>query len=294
MQDLSRCEICPRKCGVNREKGNVGVCRTDIKIAIARAAPHYWEEPCISGKNGSGTVFFSGCNLGCVYCQNREISRFSVGKEVSVAELAAIFENLQEKGVHNINLVTPSHFVPQISAALDIAKLNIPVVYNSGGYDSPETLDMLDSKVKIFLPDFKYMSCSLGEKFSNAPDYPEIAKAAIKKMFSLGGKPRFDKDGIMKSGVIVRHLVLPDHADDSKAVIKYLYDTYGDNIYISIMNQYTPVCDTAYAELGHAVSDEEYAEVVSFAEKIGVKNAFIQEGGTVSESFIPEFDTKKD
>ncbi len=289
MQNLSRCEICPRKCGINREIGNKGICRTDNKITVARAAPHYWEEPCISGKNGSGTVFFSGCNLGCVFCQNREISRFSAGKEVSAEELAAIFEDLEKKGVHNINLVTPTHFVPQIAEALDIADLHIPVVYNSGGYDLPEALDLLDSKVKIFMPDFKYMNSSLAEKFSNAPDYPDIAKAAVKKMFSLAGKPRFDQNGIMKSGVIVRHLVLPDHTDDSKAVIKYLYDTYGDNIYISIMNQYTPVCDTGFDELSRAVTDEEYKDVVDFAEAIGVKNAFIQEGGTVSESFIPDF-----
>ncbi len=289
MQNLSRCEICPRKCGINREIGNKGICRTDNKITVARAAPHYWEEPCISGKNGSGTVFFSGCNLGCVFCQNREISRFSAGKEVSAEELAAIFEDLEKKGVHNINLVTPTHFVPQIAEALDIADLHIPVVYNSGGYDLPEALDLLDSKVKIFMPDFKYMNSSLAEKFSNAPDYPDIARAAVKKMFSLAGKPRFDQNGIMKSGVIVRHLVLPDHTDDSKAVIKYLYDTYGDNIYISIMNQYTPVCDTGFDELSRAVTDEEYKDVVDFAEAIGVKNAFIQEGGTVSESFIPDF-----
>ncbi len=290
MQDLSRCELCPRKCGADRQNGKAGVCRTDSRIMIARAAPHYWEEPCISGKNGSGTVFFSGCNLGCIFCQNREISRFSVGNEVSVEELAKIFENLQEKGVHNINLVTPTHYIPQISAALDIADLHIPVVYNSGGYDLPDALDLLDSKVRIFLPDFKYMDCSIAARFSNAPDYPETTKAAVKKMFSLAGKPRFDKDGMMKSGVIVRHLVLPGHTDDSKAVIKYLYDAYGDSIYISIMNQYTPVCDTPFAELGRAVTDEEYGEVVAFAEKIGVRNAFIQEGGTVSESFIPEFD----
>ncbi len=289
MQNLSRCEICPRKCGINREIGNKGICRTDNKITVARAAPHYWEEPCISGKNGSGTVFFSGCNLGCVFCQNREISRFSAGKEVSAEELAAIFEDLEKKGVHNINLVTPTHFVPQIAEALDIADLHIPVVYNSGGYDLPEALDLLDSKVKIFMPDFKYMNSSLAEKFSNAPDYPDIARTAVKKMFSLAGKPRFDQNGIMKSGVIVRHLVLPDHTDDSKAVIKYLYDTYGDNIYISIMNQYTPVCDTGFDELSRAVTDEEYKDVVDFAEAIGVKNAFIQEGGTVSESFIPDF-----
>ncbi len=290
MFDLSKCEICPRKCGADRENGKAGICRTDKKIMIARAAPHYWEEPCISGERGSGTVFFAGCSLGCVFCQNRKISRFSAGSEVSVNELAQIFMDLQKKGVHNINLVTPTHYIPQISAALDIADLHIPVVYNSGGYDLPEALDLLDSKVKIFLPDFKYMDRSLAEKFSHAPDYPQVAKAALKKMFSLAGKPRFDENGIMKSGVIVRHLVLPDHTDDSKAVIKYLFDTYGDSIYISIMNQSTPVCDTPFDALGRSVTDGEYNEVVAFAEKIGVRNAFVQEGGTVSESFIPDFE----
>lgn len=256
---------------------------------VARVAPHYWEEPCISGKNGSGTVFFSGCNLGCVFCQNRKISRFAAGRAVSAKELAQIFEQLQNEGVHNINLVTPSHYVPQIADALDMAKLKIPVVYNSGGYDLPEALDLLDGKVRIFLPDFKYMDASLAARFSNAADYPETAKAAVRKMFELAGKPRFGSDGMMKSGVIVRHLVLPGHSDDSIAVIRYLYETYGDSIYISIMNQFTPSADAPFEELRRTLSDSEYKRVVNFAEQIGVKNAFIQEGGTASESFIPDF-----
>lgn len=289
MFDMSRCLLCPRKCGADRSSGKAGVCRTDSRIMVARAAPHYWEEPCISGKNGSGTVFFSGCNLGCVFCQNRKISRFAAGKAVSAKELALIFEQLQNEGVHNINLVTPSHYVPQIAEALDMAKLKIPVVYNSGGYDLPEALDLLDGKVRIFLPDFKYMDASLAARFSNAADYPQTAKAAVKKMFELAGKPRFGSDGMMKSGVIVRHLVLPDHSDDSIAVIRYLYETYGDSIYISIMNQFTPSADAPFEELRRTLSDSEYKRVVDFAEQIGVKNAFIQEGGTASESFIPDF-----
>lgn len=289
MFDMSRCLLCPRKCGVDRSSGKAGVCRTDSRIMVARAAPHYWEEPCISGKNGSGTVFFSGCNLGCVFCQNRKISRFAAGKAVSAKELAQIFEQLQNEGVHNINLVTPSHYVPQIAEALDMARLKIPVVYNSGGYDLPEALDLLDGKVRIFLPDFKYMDASLAARFSNAADYPQTAKAAVKKMFELAGKPRFGSDGMMKSGVIVRHLVLPGHSDDSIAVIRYLYETYGDSIYISIMNQFTPYADAPFEELRRTLSDSEYKRVVDFAEQIGVKNAFIQEGGTASESFIPDF-----
>lgn len=289
MFDMSHCLLCPRKCGADRSSGKAGVCRTDSRIMVARAAPHYWEEPCISGKSGSGTVFFSGCNLGCVFCQNRKISRFAAGRAVSVKELAQIFEQLQNEGVHNINLVTPSHYVPQIAEALDMARLKIPVVYNSGGYDLPEALDLLDGKVRIFLPDFKYMDASLAARFSNAADYPQTAKAAVKKMFELAGKPRFGSDGMMKSGVIVRHLVLPGHSDDSIAVIRYLYETYGDSIYISIMNQFTPSADAPFEELRRTLSDSEYKRVVDFAEQIGVKNAFIQEGGTASESFIPDF-----
>lgn len=289
MFDMSHCLLCPRKCGADRSSGKAGVCRTDSRTMVARAAPHYWEEPCISGKNGSGTVFFSGCNLGCVFCQNRKISRFAAGKAVSAKELAQIFEQLQNEGVHNINLVTPSHYVPQIAETLDMAKLKIPVVYNSGGYDLPEALDLLDGKVRIFLPDFKYMDASLAARFSNAADYPQTAKAAVKKMFELAGKPRFGSDGMMKSGVIVRHLVLPGHSDDSIAVIRYMYETYGDSIYISIMNQFTPSADAPFEELRRTLSDSEYKRVVDFAEQIGVKNAFIQEGGTASESFIPDF-----
>ena len=290
MFDMANCRMCPRKCGADRTSGIAGVCKTDDKIYISRAAPHYWEEPCISGKNGSGTVFFSGCNLGCVYCQNRKISRFAVGKQVSVSELAETFIQLQESGVHNINLVTPSHYVSRISDALDLAKLEIPVVYNSSGYDLCDALEMLDGKVRIFLPDFKYMDGRLAQKFSSAKDYPEVAKTAIKKMFELAGRPRFDADGMIKSGVIVRHLVLPGHTDDSKKIIRYLHDTYGDSIYLSIMNQFTPSPDLPFDELTRPLSEEEYNDVVDFAVSIGVKNAFIQEGETAKESFIPDFE----
>ena len=290
MFDMAYCRMCPRKCGADRTSGIAGVCKTDDKIYISRAAPQSWEEPCISGKNGSGTVFFSGCNLGCVYCQNRKISRFAVGKQVSVSELAETFIQLQESGVHNINLVTPSHYVSRISDALDLAKLEIPVVYNSSGYDLCDALEMLDGKVRIFLPDFKYMDGRLAQKFSSVRDYPEVAKAAIKKMFELAGRPRFDADGMIKNGVIVRHLVLPGHTDDSKKIIRYLHDTYGDSIYLSIMNQFTPSPDLPFHELTRPLSEEEYNDVVDFAVSIGVKNAFIQEGETAKESFIPDFE----
>ena len=290
MFDMSNCKMCPRNCGADRLNGTAGVCKTDNKIYISRAAPHYWEEPCISGKNGSGTVFFSGCNLGCVYCQNRKISRFSVGKVISVNELAETFLQLQESGVHNINLVTPSHYVSQISEALDLAQLSIPIIYNSSGYDLCDALELLDGKVRVFLPDFKYMDNRLAQKFSSAKDYPEVAKAAIRKMFELAGKSRFDADGMIKSGVIVRHLVLPGHTDDSKKIIRYLYSTYGDSIYLSIMNQFTPSPDLPFDELTRNLSEMEYNEVVDFAVSIGVKNAFIQEGETAKESYIPDFE----
>ncbi|MBQ2816243.1 MAG: radical SAM protein [Clostridia bacterium] len=287
---MANCRMCPRKCGADRTSGMAGVCKTNNKIYISRAAPHYWEEPCISGKNGSGTVFFSGCNLGCVYCQNRKISRFAVGEAVSVSELAEIFVQLQESGVHNINLVTPSHYVTQINEALDLARLSIPVIYNSSGYDLCDALEMLDGKVRVFLPDFKYMDSHLAQKFSSARDYPKIAKSTIRKMFELAGKPRFDADGMIKSGVIVRHLVLPGHTDDSKKIISYLYNTYGDSIYLSIMNQFTPSPDLPFDELTRPLSKEEYNDVVDFAVSIGVKNAFIQEGETAKESYIPDFE----
>ncbi len=290
MFDMSHCLMCPRKCGADRVGDNVGLCKTDSTVRVARIAPHYWEEPCISGKNGSGAVFFSGCNLGCVFCQNRKISRFAAGKPISVNELAREFEKLQDSGVHNINLVTPSHYVLQIAEALKRANLHIPVVYNSGGYDLCDALDLLDGKVRIFLPDFKYASSLLAKRFSSAADYPSVALAAIKKMFELAGKPRFDSDGMMKSGVIVRHLVLPGHIDDSITAIDRLYDTFGDSIYISIMNQFTPSDDFPFEELRRPVSAEEYTRVIEHARQIGVINAFIQEDGTASDSFIPEFD----
>ena len=290
MNDLyKQCNICPRGCGVDRGS-TVGICRSGSKAVISRVSRHMYEEPAICGERGAGTVFFSGCNLGCVYCQNRKISRFAVGKQVSVNELAETFVKLQKSGVHNINLVTPSHYVNQICDALDLAKLKIPVVYNSSGYDLCDALEMLDGRVRVFLPDFKYMDGRLAQKFSSAKDYPEVAKVAIKKMFELAGKPRFDADGMIKSGVIVRHLVLPGHTDDSKEIIRYLHDTYGDSIYLSIMNQFTPSPDLPFDELTRTLSEEEYNEVVDFAVSIGVKNAFIQEGETAKESFIPDFE----
>ena len=271
-----------------------GYCGEGAALRAAKAYLHMWEEPCISGERGSGTVFFSGCNLKCVYCQNRSIATGGAGVEIDARRLSEIFIELRDKGAHNINLVTPSHFAGHIIKAIDLTRgrLDIPVIYNCGGYESIETLKRLDGYIDIYLPDFKYMDKSLAKKYSNAPDYPQICMAATEEMMrQVARRNVFDADGMMRRGVIVRHLVLPGALDNSKAVIKYLYNTYGNDIFMSIMNQYTPLPQIkAYPELDRRVSDAEYDEVLDYAVSLGVENAFVQEGGAVSESFIPEFD----
>lgn len=287
------CTLCPRGCRVNRDIKN-GYCGQSSKLYAAKAYLHKWEEPCISGDSGSGTVFFSGCNLKCVYCQNRDIAVGNSGFEITSERLAEIFLEQQENGACNINLVTPTHFVPHIIEALDMVRgkeLKIPVVYNCGGYESVETLKMLKGYVDIYLPDFKYMDSEAAKKYSNAADYPEIAKAAFDEMVRQSGESVFDETGIMQKGVIARHLVLPSYIENSKAVVEYLYNRYGDSIYMSIMNQYTPLEYVRdYPEINRRLTAAEYDEVLDFAVELGVENAFIQEGGTVSESFIPIFD----
>lgn len=293
---MAVCDICPRNCRVDRDKGEMGFCRETARVFLARAALHYWEEPCISGKEGSGAVFFSGCNMRCVFCQNGQVASGSVGSEVTIPRLAEIFLKLQEQGANNINLVTPSHYVIQICRALELAKerLSIPVVYNSSGYEKPETLRLLDGLVDIYLPDFKYWSGELSEKYSRALDYREWAQAALAEMVRQVGKPVFEENRqqpLMKRGVIVRHLILPGHTRDSKEVIRYLHETYGDQIFISIMNQYTPMpgIEARYPELGRRITRREYQRVVDYAIELGVENGFIQEGETAKESFIPDF-----
>ncbi len=286
------CVLCPRRCGVDRSL-NKGYCAMGDKLRAAKAYLHKWEEPCISGKNGSGTVFFSGCNLRCVYCQNREIISQDAGFEITPRRLSEIFFELEDKGAENINLVTPTHFAPHIAAALDLSRgrLKIPVVYNCGGYESADIIKMLDGYVDVYMPDFKYADSSIAKKYSSAADYPEAAKAALSEMTRQARSCEFNERGIMTKGVLVRHLVLPSHTENSKAVIEYLYKTYGDSIYMSIMNQYTPMPFVKdLPEINRRVTRREYDEVLSFAIELGVKNAFIQEGGTVSESFIPSFD----
>lgn len=290
---MKDCCLCPRDCHVDRTRKERGVCGQTDEIFAARAALHMWEEPCISGDAGSGAVFFSGCSLGCVYCQNQKIADGSVGKAISTERLSEIFLDLQEQGALNINLVTAGHFVPQVIEALNMAKrqgLNLPVVYNTSGYEKVDTLKMLEGVVDIYLPDFKYLDCGLAQKYSFAPDYPVVAKAALAEMVRQIGAAQFRGEQMLR-GVIVRHLVLPGYVEESKKVISYLYHTYKNQIFISILNQYTPMPQLdRYPELARRVEDDEYDQVVDYAIEIGVENGFIQEGETASESFIPEFD----
>lgn len=289
-----KCSLCPRMCGTDRAAGQKGFCGGGNLVRVARAALHYWEEPCISGESGSGTVFFSGCTMRCVFCQNKEISRSEVGKEITIERLAGIYLELAAKGANNINLVTPMHYAPQITAALDIARKNgltLPIVWNTGGWERRESIAAVRDYADIWLSDFKYFDSSLGESLSKAPNYFSIAAAALDQMVKQTCEPVFDENGIMRRGVIVRHLMLPGHLDDTKNVLRFLYENYGDSIWISIMNQYTPMCsDPHFPELSRTVSDEEYNEAIDFACELGIENAFVQEGGTVGESFIPPFD----
>lgn len=292
MSLLENCQLCPRKCGVNRYKRR-GYCKAGSKIKLAYYSLHLWEEPLLSGDNGSGTIFFSYCNLRCMYCQNDKISLNGYGKEITQKRLKEIMLLLQEQGAHNINLVTPTHYVPQIARVLKSIKdkdLTIPVVYNTSSYENIGTIKMMNGLVDIYLADLKYFDDELGIKFSDCKDYFETATMAIDEMYRQVGKYEIGSDGLMKRGLIVRVLVLPGHVHDAKEIIQYLYHTYHDDIYISIMNQYTPVTVCPYDELNRKLSADEYEEVINYALTIGVNNAFIQEDETASESFIPNFD----
>lgn len=289
------CRLCPRECGADRAAGKKGFCGVaGTKILAARAGLHMWEEPCISGEHGSGTVFFSGCPLRCVYCQNAVIADAAAGTEISQERLAEIFLELQEKGAANMNLVTPTHYTPEIIRAVQIARaqgLTVPIVYNCGGYEKAETLVMLDGIVDIYLTDFKYMEPELAGRLSHAQDYPEKAKIALAEMVRQQGKPVFDAEGMMQKGVIVRHLLLPNHLKNAKAVVQYVYETYGNQVYLSLMNQYTPLAQVEkLPELNRKVTKREYERLLDYALSLGVENAFIQEGETAKESFIPAFD----
>ncbi len=290
---LKDCILCPRNCHTDRTKGKRGYCGVSDEVIVARATLHMWEEPCISGEEGSGTVFFSGCAMGCVYCQNYSIAKGLTGKSITIERLSDIFIELQNKGANNINLVTPSHYVPQIIEALDKAKnkgLLLPVVYNTSGYEKVETIKALEGYVDIYLPDFKYFNSKIGKRYSNCPDYFSCASATVEEMVRQKPNPVFDERGMMKKGVIVRHLMLPGYLEDSKSIIKYLYKTFNNYIYISVMNQYTPLKNvSAYPEINRKIAENEYDELVDYAISLGVENGFIQEGETASESFIPDF-----
>ncbi|MBO4414540.1 MAG: radical SAM protein [Lachnospiraceae bacterium] len=338
--DANECSLCPRACRVNRKSGEKGFCGMGAKAVVSRAHLHMWEEPCISGKNGSGTVFFCGCNLQCVFCQNRTISdpadhhetdldlwrkrqdasdiyktadqpgTYMTGNDpicdnskddqtawitVETDELADIFLRLQGKGAENINLVTPTQFAGRIAEAIGLARnegLQLPIVYNCGGYESVDTLKMLEDYVDVWMPDFKYYSDELSIRYSKAAHYFETASAALREMVrQTGGKHIFDENGLMKRGVLVRHLVLPGQTADSKRILRFLHENFGDAVYISIMNQFTPVGDlNDYPEINRKLEAGEYRRVVGFAEKIGITKGFVQEGDTAAESFIPAFD----
>lgn len=293
--NLSTCMICPRNCGIDRSLGEKGYCGETGRIRIARAALHFWEEPVICGERGSGAVFFTGCNLKCIFCQNAGIAAGKAGKEVSVKRLSEIFMELQNKGAVNINLVTASHYILQVAEAILLARkagLSVPVVYNTSSYEKPETLKVLEGLVEIYLPDFKYEDEKLAANYSKAADYPAVAKEAIEEMYRQVGAAEFDADtGMMKKGVIVRHLVMPGAVKNAKAIIDYLYGAYGDDIYFSLMNQYTPMKEFVdFPELNRRVTKREYDRVIQYALDKGIKNAFIQEGETAKISFIPPFD----
>ncbi len=286
------CKLCARLCGVDRESGSLGYCKAHASPMVARAALHMWEEPPISGVRGSGTIFFSGCSLGCIYCQNQEISRGKSGKIITENRLSEICTELQDKGAHNINFVTPTHYAPSVVKAVSEARargLNIPVVYNTGSYETEETLNMLKDSIDIWLPDLKYYRSDTAFKYSYARDLPEVSRKAIEKMVSFAPNAVFDEEGIMKCGVIVRVLLLPSHLAEAKLNVKYLYETFGDKIYISLMSQYTPR-ENMKPPLDRRVTNAEYRELVDYAAKLGIKNAFIQERESASDSFIPPFD----
>lgn len=294
MELLKRCMLCPRKCGVNRYKEK-GFCGATNKIKLSYYSLHMWEEPIISGDNGSGTIFFSNCNLRCLYCQNKKISIDGYGKLISNKRLMEIMLELQSKGAHNINLVTPTHYVPNIISVLKKIKnkeLKIPVVYNTSSYECVGTIVACRNLVDIYLADLRYFDDSLGEKYSLCSNYFENATMAIDEMYRQVGKCEFDDNGLLKKGLVVRVLILPGHIDDSKKIIEYLYKTYGDDIFISIMNQYTPINKCKYDNLNRKVTDKEYDSVIEYALELGIKNAFVQEGEAASESFIPQFNKK--
>ena len=289
--NILNCDLCPRNCKVNRSKEK-GFCDSYSKIKIAKQMLHHWEEPCISGENGSGAVFFSGCNLKCIYCQNYEISKEGRGREVTVSELAEIFLNLQNKGAHNINLVTPTHYISEIIKALDKIKkdLYIPVVYNTGGYEKPETIRMLKDYIDIYIQDIKYSDDNLAFEYSRVKDYFETAKRATQEMIKNKGTLKFDENGMLKKGVIIRHLVLPGHRKNSYGVLEFIKELPSESYLISLMSQFTPtrLCEENNI-LNKKVSKKEYEFILNKAFEYGIENGYFQDLSSASEDYIPDF-----
>lgn len=294
-KELEKCELCPHRCKVNRNKNQIGRCKATNKIKLGLYSVHNFEEPCISGEKGSGTVFFSNCNFNCVYCQNYEISQQGKGKEITIEELAKIFLKQQEKDVENINLVTPTSYVPQIIEALKIAKskgLKLPIVYNTNGYENIETLKMLEGYIDIYLPDLKYAEDDLGKKYSKIDNYFEIATKAIKEMEKQVGIAELNENGVMKKGMIVRHLVLPGHLENSKKVLKWMNENLNKEIYISVMAQYFPTYKAKteeYSEINRKLTTEEWEEIENYIDGLDFENGFIQELGDHEEEYVPKW-----
>ena len=292
--DLAKCEICPHKCGVNRTKNEVGRCKSTDKVKIALYSLHHFEEPCISGKHGSGTVFFSNCNLNCVYCQNYEISQQGKGREITIEELAKILIKQQDRHAENINLVTPTSYTLQIIEAIKIAKkngLNIPIIYNTNGYENIDTLKLLEGYVDVYLPDLKYYDNELGKKYSKVDNYFEIATKAIQEMYRQVGSPKFTHNGMIQKGVMIRHLVLPNHIENSKKILKWLKENMDEQVYIDIMAQYFPTYKAKdMKDLNRKLTKEEYQEIEEYVYQLDIQNGYMQELGEHEEEYVPKWD----
>ena len=293
MEELNSCTICPHNCKVNRNNGQIGRCRSRNKVKIALASVHNYEEPCISGKNGSGTIFFSNCNLSCIYCQNYKISQLGKGYELSVEELANIMLEQQEKGVNNINLVTPTMYAYQIIEAIKIARkngLNIPIIYNTNGYENVKTIQDLNGYIDIYLPDLKYYSNELSKKYSKVDNYFKYTTEAIKEMYRQVGCPVFDENGIIQKGLIIRHLVLPNHLQNSKHVLKWIKENMPEDTYVSVMAQYFPTYKAKEDDLiNRKLTKKEYKEIEEFLYTLDLKNGYMQELGEHEEEYVPDF-----
>lgn len=293
MEKLQTCTLCPINCGTNRTKQK-GSCGASDKLIVSKAFLHQWEEPCISGSKGSGTIFFSGCNLHCVFCQNHNISQACFGKEITTLRLAEIMLELELQGAYNINLVTPTPYVHHIIEAVSIAKqkgLNLPIVYNTNSYDAIETIEMLKGTVDIYLPDIKYMNNKYALKYSKVPHYFDYASEAIKAMINQVGFPSFDENGIMKKGVLIRHMIMPDMLEDSKNILRWIKDELGMSAYVSLMCQYTPMYKAhQYEEINRKLDDWEYEYIIAFFFKLGLENGFVQDYSSATTDYVPNFD----